>query len=338
MTTSTGARFGQRAVTELVAVLTELGVDARVAAADGYDLVVGGQPVEVKAASRPTLGQLRRLGVGNPTSEVARVVVVDQLDSQARMTLQEAGWGWLDRATGHLRVMAPSVQIDRDVPGLSGPDTSLPDPLARPTGLAVALELLLSDEQRSLRHLATAAGVSLASAHVAVNGLEELGLLVDGRRSGPRLFWAVAERWRVRWFPLARGPLPGIPESVRNLLRMGFEDRTGEGWAEVGDTAAQAFGARVAAESVPRLYVPDQRALTWAIRTWGEAVDEQAATSHLAVPPTPHAVRRRVEGGGEWPLASPIVVALELASDGSSRSREILEDWTKLPPGLQRVW
>ena len=304
----------------------------------GADITVGGQLLAVKTASRPTLGQLRRMGVGEPASGVTPVLVVDQLGSQARMLLHDAGWGWLDRASGHLRLLAGSVQVDRRLPDLSGPTTTLPDPLARPTGLAVALELLTSNERRPLRQLATAAHVSVASAHDAVTGLEQLHLLAEGRPNEERLFWAVAERWRVRWFPLARGPLPGVPDSVRNLMRMKFDDPRGEGWAEVGDTAAQAYGARVAAASVPQLYVPDQRALTWALRTWGQASDDRLATAFLAVPPTPHAVGDRRDSGREWPLARPIVVALSLAGDGNSRSREVLSDWTELPPGMTRVW
>lgn len=335
------AELTDRAVAELVAVLDELGIEATPVGPSqdaGADLLVGGLRVAVKAASRPTLGQLRRLGVGDAPSDVVPVLVVDQLDSQARMLLHEAGWGWLDRASGHLRLMAGPVQIDRRVPDLGGPTTTLPDPLSRPTGLAVALELLISDERRSIRRLASAAQVSVASAHDAVTGLEQLHLVADGRPHDQRLFWAVAERWRVRWFPLARGPLPDVSDPVRALMRMGLEDPEAEGWAEVGDAAAQAYGARVATTFAPQLYVPDQRALTWALRTWGQTSDDRLATTFLAVPPTPRAVRDRRESRSEWPLAHPVVVALSLAADGDRRSRDVLDGWTELPQGVTRVW
>jgi hypothetical protein len=120
---------------------------------------------------------------------------------------------------------------------------------------------------------------------------------------------------------------------------MGLDDPDVPGWAMVGDAAAQAFGARVASEGPSRLYVPDQRALTWALRTWESAIDDRSATALLAVPPTGSAVARRVDLRlSEFMYARPMVVALDLASDGSSRSREVLEDWDAPHGNISRVW
>jgi hypothetical protein len=325
----------------LAAVLEELGVHSRLLTpndARGADLRIPG-PVflDVKTASRPTISRLERL-VGEPAREDAvRVLVADQLDPGVRKALKDAGWGWLDR-TGHIRIMAGPVQIDRAIPGLLGPDPSRPDPLGRPTGLAAALELLSSEEPRSVRALARASGVSVAAAHSTLTELETVGLLSEGRPRHPDLFWAVADRWQIRWFALAREPATDIPPPTQALLRMRLDDVDLPGWAEVGDRAAQAFGARVAAESAPRLYVPDRRALTWALRTWGEATEAHAASSSIAVPPTTRATTQRSKVDDGWPCARPLVVALTLASDGSARSREILAGWDRLPGGLQRVW
>lgn len=331
---------GQLAAVELRAVLDELGVPVEQltegdSAADF--MLPGPLPLEVKAASRPTISRLERLGLNEPSTSV-RVLVADQLDPGVRKALKDAGWGWLDRS-GHLRISAGAVQIDRPIPSLVGPEIGPPDPLGRPTGLAVAVELLeRAGSHVSMRELATAAGVSVAATHLTVSELTQLGLLSQGRPRFPELFWAVADRWRLRWFPLSRGPLPGIPEPTRELLRMRFDELSAPGWAEVGDRVAQAYGMRVAAEGAPKFYLPDRRALTWALRTWGEATDERDASSRLAVPPTPSATRRRSEIGSEWPAARPIIVALDMAADGSPRSREILHDWSKLPTELQRVW
>ena len=265
------------------------------------------------------------------------VLVADRLNPMVRRDLDEAGWGWLDRS-GHLRLMAGHVEIDREISSLTGPEPTAPDPLARRTGLAVALALLSSSDGCSLRRLAQQAGVSLGAGHATTRQLTESGLLDEGRRRDPDLFWAFAAHWRVRWFHLASGPLPDIPEASKRLLRMRFEEPDAPGWAEVGDVAARAHGARVAGDASPRLYVPDQRALTWALRTWGEAREE--ATAHLAVAPTPNATRGRTdeETGYEWPVARPIVVALQLASDNSSRSREVLTAWGPATIGLDGVW
>jgi hypothetical protein len=327
------------AVAELAAVLEELGVDHRVPGdPHGPDLELpGGLQVDVKASSRPTISRLQRLGLERPTAGVLRVLVVDQLDPGARKALKDAGWGWLDR-TGHLRIMAGPVQIDRRVPSLVGPDPQPPEPLRRSTGLAVALELLRSGEPTPVRTLARAAGVSVAAAHGTLGELARSGLVTDGRARHPDLFWAVADHWRLRWLPLVSEPTSQIPSTTHALLRMRLDEPHSEGWAEVGDRAAQSFGALVAAEGPRRFYLPDRRALTWALRTWGEAAEERSASCFVAVPPTSHATTDRVDGSGNWPRAKPLIVALDLASDGSPRSREILDGWTPPPEELQRVW
>jgi hypothetical protein len=329
------------ATAELAAVLEELGVRCSTPDPDEArfaDLVLAGPVlVEVKTASRPTVSRLERLHRERARGDVVVVLVADQLDPGARKALKDSGWGWLDR-TGHIRIMAGAVQIDRAIPGLLGPNPSAPDPLGRPTGLAVALELLGGCELPSIRALARESGVSVAAAHATITELAMIGLLSEGRPRHPDLFWAVADRWQVRWFPLAREPGTDVPQTTQALLRMRLDDVELPGWAEVGDRAAQAFGVRVAAEGAPRFYVPDRRALTWALRTWGEASEDRAGSSSVAVPPTVRATAQRSHAASGWPYARPLVVALALASDGNARSREILASWDQLPEGLQRVW
>lgn len=331
---------GEAAIAELAAVLTELGFSAKSSTGPDRraDLVLPGPIlIEVKASSRPDLAWLRRQLGDQPDESVLYVLVADQVDPGLRRELEREGWGWLDRS-GHLRLVRDGLQVDRRIPSLVGPETAPVDPLARPTGLAVALRLLEGFEAASVRELAAASGVSTGAAHSALIELTSLGLVEDGRSRNPDLFWAVAARWSTRWYPLARGPGPGVPGSVQRLLRFGFADPATQGWAEVGDRVAQAYGARVAGEGPPRLYVPDRRALTWALRTWEPATDERAATALLAVPRTPAATANRVELGNDFPAARPIVVALDLAADGSARSREVLDDWTDIGGRQPRVW
>jgi hypothetical protein len=45
----------------------------------------------------------------------------------------------------------------------------------------------------------------------------------------------------------------------------------------------------------------------------------------------------RVESSGDWPRARPLVVAIDLASNSSPRSPEILDGWTPPPQELRRV-
>lgn len=315
----------------------------------GVDFVTAdGAAIEVKTSARPGLSWLRRVTRDQPTvpttgggeagwREFLPVLVADHIDPGMRRELDRLGWGWLDRS-GHLRLVHGSLQIDRQIPSLSGPDVSAIDPLSRPTGRAVAVQLLEGTGTESIRQLAGPAGVSTGAAHAAVSELRELGLLdADGRRD-PDLFWALAAHWSARWYALGDDPVPVLPETVRRLVRFGLNKSTRPGWAEVGDRIARAYGVRLVAEETRKFYVPDQRALTWALRTWEAADDDRRAVARLAVPPTPTVTSQRVDLGNEFMAARPIVVALDLAADGSPRSREVLDDWDGIPTRQPRVW
>jgi hypothetical protein len=152
------------------------------------------------------------------------------VDPGLRLELEAAGWGWLDRS-GHLRLVRGGLQIDRRLSNLIGPDTAPIDPLARPTGLAVAVCLLEGSGTDSVRGLATAAGVSTGAAHSALTELATLGLLEEGQRRDPDLFWAVAARWSTRWYALRNGPGPDIPVKTRYASSLRVSGR--RSWREV---------------------------------------------------------------------------------------------------------
>lgn len=330
----------QPAAAELKAVLEEIGVAAKFAPPDSHvDLILpGGLAIEVKAAPRPSLAQVRRWGLERPFDDQDKTVVVvaDWVDPELRDELARAAWGWLERA-GHLRLIGGGFHIDRQIDPLLGPDAQPPNPLRRESGLNVAIELLelrssvpsTTDWDVTVRTVAAASGLSVGSAHRALTELTELALLDEDGAPRPPLFWSVAQEWTVRWFPLLRPPAPEVSETVRRLLRFGLDDLHEVGWAAAGDGAAAQYGAPVIAEGPPRLLLPDRRALTWALRTFGEATDERSASAFVAVPPTVAAVRRR-HPTTPWPLARPIVVALGLASSGP-RGREALEQWLDRP-------
>lgn len=108
------------------------------------------------------------------------------------------------------------------------------------------------------------------------------------------------------------------------------------GWAAAGDGAAAAYGVPIVVEGSPRLLLPDRRALTWALRTFGETADERSAAASVAVSRTCAAVRRRTPGT-PWPLARPVVVAIELAGSGP-RGREALSQWPGKLSGVPDDW
>lgn len=332
--------MSQVAVAELAAVLSQLGLDVTDATSrgDGADLVLPGPVLlDVKSSARPGLGWLERQSSKPATAGALRVLVADQVDPGLRRALTLAGWGWLDRS-GHLRLVRDSLQLDRQIPSLLGPDTAPIDPLARPTSLAVALRLLEGTPISSVRDVAAASGVSIGAAHKTLTELSTLGLIEGAAIRSPDLFWAVAARWSTRWYALATEPGPVVPEPVQRLLQFGIDAPHTRGWAEVGDRAAQRLGARVAGEGPPKYYLPDQRALTWAVRTWKTTEDARDATALLSVPRTTAATTDRIDVGNDFLAARPIVVALDLAADGSPRSREVLTDWTNPPDGQPHVW
>lgn len=332
------------AAAELKAVLEELGIAASFASPDDEDDLVlpGPVRVRVRSASRPSMAQLRRWGLEQPSAGPGiRVVVVvaDSIDPDLREELRQASWGWLER-TGHLRLIAGGLHVDREIDPLLAPEVQRSNPLRRESGLAVAIELLAlkasappgTVRRVTVREVAVASGVSVGSAHKAITELTDLALLDKDGMPRPSLFWSAAREWGVRWFALSRQPEPDVSETVQRLLRFRLENLAEPGWAAAGDGAAAAYGAPIVAEGPPRLLVPDQRALTWALRTFGEAADERSASAFVAVPPTEAGVRRR-HPRSPWPLARPIVIAIELASSGP-RGRQALEQWPDRPAGV----
>jgi len=332
------------AAAELKAVLEEIGIAAEFGLPEHRaDLVLPGPVhVEVKSASRPSLAQLRRWGLEKPPADRATqlvVVVADWIDPGLRDELEQASWGWLERA-GHLRLIAGGFHVDREIDPLLAPEVQPRNPLRRESGLAVAIELLERKASTlpgtpwnvTVREVAAASGVSVGSAHRAIAELTELALLDEDGAPRSSLFWAAAREWQVQWLPLSKQPEPDVSETVQRLLRFRLEDLDEAGWAAAGDGAAAAYGAPIVTEGPPRLLVPDRRALTWALRTFGEATDERSASAFVAVAPTAASVRRR-HPRSPWPLARPIVIAIELASSGP-RGREALEQWPDRPAGV----
>ncbi len=153
------------------------------------------------------------------------------------------------------------------------------------------------------------------------------------------LFWHLSERWpRQRKF-VATVPVD-TDHAMTRPLRLGLDDADGPGWALTDTAAAAAYGAPIAFRAGPQLdfLVPDESVLQRAVRLLGSTDSTQTAAASLRVAPVPAATRYRVDRGmsGEWPLAHPVFVALDLAQD-TGRGREILDAWTP-DERWTRVW
>lgn len=328
---------------ELAATFAQLGLAASVSPSALRDnqgrleVEVDGRHLEVDVLTRADL----RPPAARDLPEVpdgSGLVFADRLAEHTREVLRERGWGWLDRRRGHLRLWCPGLRLDASVAPTAAPQpTRVRDPFS-PTGRQVALWLLLHpDEPASPRGMARELGVSAGQVSNLLQALEAQALLRRDRTPlVPELFWALVDHWRPRRHALLTLPtldqLAGAPELASSR------------WV-VGDTrAASAFGAPVVAppDYPPDLYVPDQKVLSWLLNRCELAPEYGRRVATVAVAPTPLVVDRRFRredpSGGPWPLAHPVMVALDLAVD-RSRGREVVEAWEPEPSlGVTRVW
>lgn len=322
--------------------------------------------VNVKSLAHPTTTEVEglvrrwRRGAGE-----LRVLVADAIPKEARQTLTKAGISYLDRQ-GHLVLVGPGVLVQADVepaprPGREGTG----DGVRGESGIAVALATLLRpDDPPGVREIHRLSGLSVGAVSKARQRLRDSHLLDDSYRPlSPELFWTLSAVWAPEmvdlpaWPGSADEPGPGaldrrfgaqlrVPllESLDQAVTAYRPGRALEGpdphagWALTGTLAAAAYGADVVVGrgSVPELLVPAERWHRVAAHTVAPAPARQPV-ARLAIAPACLAVRLRRPSGKVWPfpLAHPLVVALELARE-PARGQEILATFS--PEGCDVVW
>jgi hypothetical protein len=138
------------------------------------------------------------------------------------------------------------------------------------------------------------------------------------------------------WISLEEPMSPSDPRLAD--LGANLHDLDQPGFA-VGDTlGALAWGAPVIATSdaAPSLYVPDRRTRDRVLDGWGRANGSPTSAGRIAVAPARAVTVTRFTRPGEpWPVAHPLVVALDLATD-RARGHQILDEWH--PEDIPRVW
>ncbi|MBV9662128.1 MAG: hypothetical protein JO337_13320 [Acidimicrobiales bacterium] len=318
------------ALQTLADALAATGLAVRFPRAPGEpDLVIDGPDgplaVHVKAVSVAGVDRIRDLIRRTGTKDRSDLVVVvgDELMGPARELLRGQGWGYLDRR-GELWLRGHGLFVhDTTLGPLSRHRQASDRPIRGAIGVGAGLYLLMHPTEGgpSVRQLAAAVGAAPSSVHDAVKLLREHALI---NRAGepliPELFDTLAESWVPARVAVAR---PAEPN---------------DDWVVSGDVAATTLGAPVVTggTELPDIYVASPVDLSRALRTLGECpYDARAATVALA--PTPLAARANPDGirWRRWPVAHPVVVALDLAQD-RSRGREILSQWS--PDGVVRVW
>lgn len=327
---------------ELQAALTELAVPARVEPAEAGRGPVGLLEVDLDGQVRPievlTRSDLRPVHMGDLPDRRADLAMVfaDRIAARTREQLREMGWGWLDRRRGHLRLWAPGLRLDASVTPVLPPETSarVSTPFT-PKGRDLALWLLTHpDEHLGPRQLSRDLDISPGQVSNLLGALRAQALLRrDKRPLVPELFWALVEEWRPQ-----RHALSAMP--TREELAAAPELKA-DRWVLSDTRAALHYGAPLVASSdhPVDLYVPDERSLSWLLSRSVLAPDRSHRSATVAVAPTPLVCDPRLRRPGDgWPLAHPVVVALDLATD-RNRGREAVEMWDPAPDlAVQRVW
>lgn len=276
---------------------------------------------------RELMASARRLHKKNPDRTCVAVIAADRLSAGGRAVLDGLGVSWFDRR-GHIRLVAPGLFVDSDVPAAVGNPTRVTE-LFTPTGLDVALCLLLDpDRSWGVNELAAAIGRSKGRVSELLAAMREQGLVGrDGRTEHPALFWDVADGWAPRWYPLT-----SIPEGDDDVF------------LQSGTLAAAAWGAPIAvSDGYPlELYCAEVAQVKAIVARYRTRSPVDPVVARIAHTPTrlahaelsTHALAPRAVS--QWALAHPVVVALDLAQD-RARGREILDGWSP-PVGRTRVW
>ena len=331
-----------RALASLVQALGSYGLAVEThPGADGPVIEVAGCRLSVETRSVVTAADATELAKRWRRRTTPVVLVADRIAEAGREALAAAGVNYFDQR-GPLRVIAPPLVIDADVPAPS--ERSAPNP---PLSSQVAKEvviacLLTPDKPHGVREVATFLDRAPSAVSKAMADLRSEGLLTSRNEPlVPDLFQEMVSIWRVRRYPLLAAP---STSAKNNPLAgdLGLDDPAETpGWALTETVAAGALGMPVVARGdyPPDFYVPSQTALDRTRRILGDAAPSDGRACTVAVAPVRVAcLRRTIPPAGQrspWPLANHIVVALDIAQD-KARGLEILDGWN--PIEVVRAW
>lgn len=325
----------------LVQALDRYGLEVETLAdVDPPFIEVAGCRLAVEARSVVTAAEATELARQWRRRPTPVVVVADRIAEAGRNALAAAGVNYFDRR-GSLRVVAPPLVIDADVP-VAG-ERAIPNPpLSSQVAKEVAIACLLTpDRPHGVREVAAYVGRAPSAVSKAMADLRDEGLLTSRNEPlVPDLFHELVSVWRVRRYSLRAQPSTSVKNNP--LARdLGLDDPAETpGWALTETVAAGAWGMPVVARGdyPPYFYVPSQAALDRARRFLGDAPSESRACT-VGVAPVRVVCLRRVtpptRARTPWPLANHIVVALDMAQD-KARGLEILDDWH--PTEVTRAW
>lgn len=299
-------------------------------------ITINGQKILIEVKSVLSNRTAQDLVVQLKHYNMPALVASDRIADSARQLFREEGIGYFDRR-GHLRLRLPGVVVDTEVSSsaVASADAGVLDGAV---AKEVALVLLANPKKYGVREIAGILERAPSSVLVALRRLRDAGLVTSSNEPvTPELFWQLEGEWHRNPIALAEAPAP-IQASKTDQLQLGLFRGDKIGWALTDTRAASEWGMAIVASSAypPDFYVPTSLVLQRAIALLGKASDVSERGCTVSLPSVPYVCKSREMKKGEWPLASHIVVALDLAQD-RSRGREILERWSP-PDGIQRVW
>jgi hypothetical protein len=306
---------------ELVEALEQAGVSPGPLADDRIE--IAGVPFAINELKAVRESDARLLAhLHEEKSGTATIIVADRISTGAREELSRAGLAWFDRR-GHLWVRTPELFVNAEVsPGSVVPLRRVVSVFSG-TGLDVALALLVHPgEPQGVHAVARQIDRSPGRVSELMSELRTQGLVgSDNRPFVPELFWAVAEEWKPRWYPMPQAPPPDPPERFRLS----------------GTLGAVALGVPLATGPTggwPRLYVADDTDLAAVVGAY--SAPSGWTGSEVAVCPSRFGFTLTTSKNRDgFVVANGLIVALDLAQD-RARGREILEGWN--PQEADRVW
>lgn len=333
------ADLHQRATDDLAAALREIGLE--IANRDkSISVTIDGRSreIDMQTVAVATLPAVTAM-VATASARGLHVLVADRVSVDTRQTLDNAGWGWLDRRGEISLRISTRFFVRRSVtPRVRGTRQST-GPVRSRAGIAyLAAALELPNDTPVLRAVARRAGMSHVALSTAKARLRDANLIDErGRAIEHITFEALSESWTPAVIAIA-----AAPSAINDTpLEVNSDNPAQPGWALTDTRAALAWGATlpVTLNYPPDFIVPTQRAFDRATHVLGTAASFDARAATISLAPIPFATDHRYRIPGiEHLVTHPLYVALAVARD-RSRGAEILAAWDPAgPDGFERTW
>jgi len=223
------------------------------------DMIVNGQPLNIKWAGKGYLGDVRRiLGMGRPWPDI---VVVQKISPGARKELSDAGVSWVDE-NGSAEIIIGLILVSRTgVPSKSRTEIKR----WSPSVMAIA-EAILCGIKPTVSNTESATGLSEGSCTNALKFLTNQGHLESEVKRGPKSARKVTDEQKlldayvsaIETKPLGLSLQVGLVgrDPVSELVEIGMRwKKLNVAWASTGLIAANVIAPFITAVNSVEVYV-----------------------------------------------------------------------------------